>query len=309
MLDGGRLIERLCAKLPPSWEPDMRLFQGYINDIFGGFFRAQLTVAGIYALLTWLTTWAVLAVDSSVPGAGGGAFLAALLAGIFMMLPFLGAFLAVVPPVLLLVIQTPPDLLILKLVILVLLLGAWQHVVLNVLAPRIYGHHLGMDPIILFAALLLGAKEGGIWGAFFAAPIVAIGYAILETFYDRLMRTHPAFLPEGATTDESASDDRAQFTAAGDAEAISGQPSASERQTVRRQPTPHADGQANGEPGFESARDGRARSDGKYGRAPAPSTESTDTPAPARTAHAESGPRPSGDRATSSKRPAGPRPR
>ncbi len=163
MLDGGRLIGSLCSKLPPSWEPDVRLFQGYINEIFGGFFRAQLTVAGIYAFLTWITTWIVLGFKSTTPGVGGGAFLAGFLAGIFMLLPFLGAFLAVIPPALLVVIQTPPDGLILKLVILIFALGAWQHVVLNVLAPRIYGHHLGMDPIILFAALLLGAKEGGIW--------------------------------------------------------------------------------------------------------------------------------------------------
>jgi predicted PurR-regulated permease PerM len=206
MLDGGRLIQSLCNKLPPSWEPDVRLFQGYVNDIFGGFFRAQLTVAGIYTFFTWITTWFILALRSSVPSVGGVSFLAALLGGIFMLLPFLGAFLAVVPPALLVVIQTPPDRLILKLVVLILLLGAWQHLVLNVLAPRIYGHHLGMDPIILFAALLLGAKEGGIWGAFFAAPIVAIAYAIFETFYDRFTSTHPAFQVEERIQEEIAQD-------------------------------------------------------------------------------------------------------
>ncbi|MBF6591550.1 MAG: AI-2E family transporter, partial [Ktedonobacterales bacterium] len=40
MLDGGRLIESLGEKLPPTWQPDLQLFQGYISDIFGGFFRA-----------------------------------------------------------------------------------------------------------------------------------------------------------------------------------------------------------------------------------------------------------------------------
>nr|MBF6589150.1 AI-2E family transporter [Ktedonobacterales bacterium] len=147
--------------------------------------------AGIYALMTWIVTGIIRGVQPS--SEVGGAFLAAFLAGAFMLLPFLGAFLAIVPPALLVIIQTPPDALIFKLVLLIFLLGAAQHVVLNLIAPRVYGHHLGMDPIILFAALLLGAKEGGIWGAFFAAPIVAIGYAIFETFYDRLTSTHPLF--------------------------------------------------------------------------------------------------------------------
>jgi predicted PurR-regulated permease PerM len=202
MLDGGRLVESLCAKLPRSWEPDVRLFQGYVNDIFGGFFRAQVTVAGLYALLTWVTTWIVLTIPSG--GGAGTAFLAAFLAGLFMLLPFIGAFLAVVPPALLVVIQTPPDTIIFKLILLIFLLGAWQHVVLNLIAPKVYGHHLGIDPIVLFAALLLGAKVGGVWGAFFAAPIVAIGYAIFETFYDRFTSTHPAFLVQERLEEEIA---------------------------------------------------------------------------------------------------------
>ncbi|HZC78312.1 MAG TPA: AI-2E family transporter, partial [Ktedonobacterales bacterium] len=40
MLDGTRLVEAGIAKLPPSWVGDVRLFQRYARDIFGGFFRA-----------------------------------------------------------------------------------------------------------------------------------------------------------------------------------------------------------------------------------------------------------------------------
>lgn len=195
MLDGGRLIDRLIEKLPPSWECDVRLFQGYVNDIFGGFFRAQLIVASIYALMTWVI---MLALQT-----GNGAFLAAFLAGAFMLLPFIGAFLAIVPPALLVLLQTPPDALLPKLVLMIVLLGAAQHVVLNLLAPRIYGQHLGIDPIILFGALLLGAQVGGVWGAFFAAPVVAILYAIFETFYERITSTHPLFQPEEGAAENS----------------------------------------------------------------------------------------------------------
>jgi hypothetical protein len=109
-----------------------------------------------------------------------------------------------VPPALLVLIQAPPDALIFWLILLIFLLGAWQHVVLNLIAPKVYGHHLGIDPIVLFAAMLLEAKVGGVWGAFFAAPMVAIGYAILETFYDRFTSTHPAFLVQERLEEERA---------------------------------------------------------------------------------------------------------
>ena len=54
MLDGARLVEGIVVRLPPAWARDVRLFQRYINDIFGGFFRAQLIIAAIYSAMTWL---------------------------------------------------------------------------------------------------------------------------------------------------------------------------------------------------------------------------------------------------------------
>lgn len=176
MLDGPRLVEALVRRLPPAWVPDVRLFQRNVQDIFGGFFRAQLIVASIYAVLTWLVLLAL--------GAPNGV-IAAVLGGILMMLPFIGVFLAIIPPALILLIQTPPDQLLIKMIILVIALGAAQHVVLNLLAPRIFGHHMGVPTLITFAALLFGAKQGGVWGAFFAGPIVGVAWAMFEVFYVR----------------------------------------------------------------------------------------------------------------------------
>ena len=113
-----------------------------------------------------------------------------------MLLPLIGVFLAIVPPVLLLLIQVPPSEALFRLVLLVFLLGAAQHVVLNLLAPRIFGHHMGIPTLLLFAALLLGAREGGVWGAFFAGPVVAVGYAMIEVIDDRWSATSPLFQPD-----------------------------------------------------------------------------------------------------------------
>jgi predicted PurR-regulated permease PerM len=176
MLDGGRLVEALVRRLPPSWIPDVRLFQRYVQDIFAGYFRAQLIIGGIYAVFTWL----VLLVLGQPNGV-----LAAVLSGLIMLIPFVGAFLAIVPPALVMLLQTPSDQIFIKLAILIFLLGAAQHVVLNLIAPRIFGQHMGVPTLVLFAALLMGAKQGGVWGAFFAGPVVAVGYAMFEVFYER----------------------------------------------------------------------------------------------------------------------------
>ena len=54
MLDGDRLVESFVRRLPPVWISDVRLFQSYVEQIFGGFFRAQLTIGLIYGILTWV---------------------------------------------------------------------------------------------------------------------------------------------------------------------------------------------------------------------------------------------------------------
>lgn len=165
MMQGDVLVEAVVVRLPPRWLPDARLFQRYITDIFAGFFRAQLIVGAIYGGLTWL----ILAFFGL-----GDAWFVALVSGALIWLPFIGAFLAVVPPLLLVAVVTPSHLLLIKLALLGLLLGAAQHIALNLIAPRIFGQHMRVPTLILFAALLLGAGEGGVWGAFFAGPVVAV---------------------------------------------------------------------------------------------------------------------------------------
>src|SRR5262249_8120352 len=129
---------------------------------------------------------------------------ASLLAGLIMMVPFIGSFGAFVPPLLLVLLQGPNDQLLGKVLVLLLLLILAQQIALQLIAPRVFGKTLGVNPLILFAALLLGAKFGGVWGAFFAGPIVAVLYTIVETFYDRFAKTSAAFAPLEKPGDEPA---------------------------------------------------------------------------------------------------------
>lgn len=179
MLDGGRIAAGIINRLPPAWKPDAELFQGYVSQMFGGFLRAQLTLSLIYGGLTWL----MLAVLGQANG-----FLVALVCGLLVILPFIGPFLALVPPVVLVLLQTDPAQLPINLAILIVGLFLAQQITFQVIAPRVFSSHLGVSPLLLIAALLIGAREGGVWGAFFAAPVVAVAYAMFEVFYQRFRR-------------------------------------------------------------------------------------------------------------------------
>ncbi len=106
-----------------------------------------------------LFTWLVLLMLGEPNG-----FLASVLAGLIMMIPFIGSFGAFVPPLLLVLLQTPNDQLLGKALVLCLLLIVAQQIALQLIAPRVFGKTLGVNPLILFAALLL-ARSGVASGA------------------------------------------------------------------------------------------------------------------------------------------------
>ena len=171
MLDGLRLWSGILVRLPPTWLPDIKHFQTKVSDIFGGFFRSQMIIALLYAVFTWI----VLAFLGQANG-----LLVAILAGLLLILPFVGPFLAVIPPALQVILQGPDAQAFIKLAVLLVFMILGQWLILQLLAPRIMGDHMGVNPLILFAALLLGAKLGGVWGAFFGAPIAAVATAMFE---------------------------------------------------------------------------------------------------------------------------------
>ncbi|MEO7002939.1 MAG: AI-2E family transporter [Ktedonobacterales bacterium] len=203
MLEGEILIEKLVARTPPAWVPSVRLFQSYVDQIFAGYFRAQLIIAAIYAIFTW----GILAALGAP-----GAWLVAAISGLLLILPLIGPFLSIAPPALALLLHTPTNELLFKEVLLIFLLAAAQHLVLNLLAPRIFGQHMGVPTLLLFGALLLGAAEGGVWGAFFAAPIIALAYALARVAHDRFSATSPLYMnaENGATTGDDAAGDSSE---------------------------------------------------------------------------------------------------
>lgn len=184
MLDGGRMTTGVMRRLPPAWKPDAELFQSYVSRMFGGFLRAQLTLSLIYGALTWIML-ALLGQANSL--------LIALVCGLLVILPFIGPFIAMAPPVALVLLQTAPADLPLKLALLLIGLFIAQQITFQLIAPRVFSSHMGVSPVLLIAALLIGAKEGGVWGAFFAGPIVAIAYAMFEVFYQRFRRSSSLF--------------------------------------------------------------------------------------------------------------------
>jgi len=114
----------------------------------------------------------------------GYAAAAAVLAGVGMLIPFLGPLLAIIPPLLIAAFWVTS---VGQFVWIFLILWVTQQLLVNVLAPRLLGDVVGMHPLLVLFALFAGATVAGIWGALFGVPVAAVGFLMVRDFYHEVL--------------------------------------------------------------------------------------------------------------------------
>ncbi len=174
-LDGPRLFRTLFGLVPEQYDDGVRMLADTVDRTFGGYIRATLLQAFLIGAGTAI-----------VMGIFGEPFLlvASLFAGFFMLIPFVGTALALVPPVLATLSHDPGQV---PLVFIILLV--YQLLVSNVVMPKLLSDALGLHPLIIIASLLIGIKIGGFWGAIFGVPVAGVMATMALFFYRRSARS------------------------------------------------------------------------------------------------------------------------
>lgn len=166
-LDGERIAQDLLRLLPSRYQDEARFFMASIDRSFGGFIRGVLIQAAVYGVGTALVMWL----------AGlGFVEVVSVFAGAMMVIPFLGGFLAIIPAFFIALFSGSLGKVIFVLVALLVL----QQIVLNVVAPRVMSESVGIHPLLVFLAILLGFKLAGIWGAIFGVPVAGVMNAMAQ---------------------------------------------------------------------------------------------------------------------------------
>jgi predicted PurR-regulated permease PerM len=170
MIDGERFSRLFIDVLPARWEEEARYLLTAIDKTFGGFMRGLLIQTVVYAIGTGI-----------VMALAGLPFVlvVSLFAGAMMVIPFIGSVVAMVPPIILAALTGDPLRVLLVFAGLMLL----QQLVLNVISPKVMSDTVGMHPLLIFLAVLLGTKEAGVWGAIFGVPIMGVIYSMVIQFY------------------------------------------------------------------------------------------------------------------------------
>ena len=108
------------------------------------------------------------------------ALLLAFLAGVLEIIPFLGPILAAIPGIFFALSQSFTHAL-LALVVYVIV----QQGESNLLLPRVMSKSVDLNPVVVFLAVLIGAKLGGVMGALLAVPVAAAGSIVVNDWINR----------------------------------------------------------------------------------------------------------------------------
>ncbi|HYY55235.1 MAG TPA: AI-2E family transporter, partial [Candidatus Dormibacteraeota bacterium] len=160
LVDGERLWRELLAALPADLRSEAELLRYSADRSFGGFLRGQLILGFAYGVVV-LIAFLLLGLPFAA--------LLALSSGLLMIIPFFGAIIATFPPVLVALTQS------LELAVgTFLAVAVIQNVMTNVVGPRLMAQTVGIHPLLVFAALLVGARIAGLWGVFLALPVAGV---------------------------------------------------------------------------------------------------------------------------------------
>ncbi len=163
LLDGQRLWQFTLKLIPIH----LRIrFTETVRRNLLGFFWGRLLLSLFFGVSAFFTFWVM-----KVPFA----VVLAIIVGIFDLIPGIGATLGI--SLVSLILLSESVWLALKVLIICVLL---QQVEENLLLPHIMKGSLDINPVVMFFALLVGARIAGLFGVFLAIPIAGVLVSLLE---------------------------------------------------------------------------------------------------------------------------------
>lgn len=169
LMDLERLHAGLLRVIPARYQGTANVVLHDIDTVLGGFVRGQIIVGAIVAVLV---TIMLLLLRIKY------AFLIGLFAGVVDIIPYLGAVAGAIPAIIIAAFTHGPGW---ALLVTAGFIGVYQlegHIV----APTVVGQRVGLTPLMVIIAILVGAELGGILGMFIAVPLAGIIRALALRF-------------------------------------------------------------------------------------------------------------------------------
>lgn len=153
------LADAIVSWMPNEWRKHAVQLARRVDHVVGGYVRSQLIVSAVIGILVTVGLWAL--------GVRYALFLG-LITGLADIIPYFGPIVSAVPALLLALFESP----ITALWVLVLLVAVQQFEG-AILQPKIVGDQVGLHPLSVIFAVLVGNELGGIFGMLISVPLAA----------------------------------------------------------------------------------------------------------------------------------------
>lgn len=175
--DWDDMVLRIRKLLPRAVEPTVVRLAGQCDDVLGAFFRGQLMV--MLALATMYT------IGLSVVGLDLALLIGAV-AGLVSFVPYLGFIVGFGAATVAALLQFHD---VAHVVYVAIVFGAGQLVESFVLTPILLGDRIGLHPVMVIFALMVGGQLFGFFGILMALPFAAVIMVLLRYAHERYLNS------------------------------------------------------------------------------------------------------------------------
>lgn len=167
-VDWPRLMSGALSLVPPRWHPIVTEISSEIDERIGAFVRGQIIVCAVLGVLYSL---GLMLTGIDLAGTIG------LLSGALFIVPYLGTLVGIVLSCTLALLKFGFDWHVLGCIATFVIV---QGIEGTFLTPYLVGDRVGLHPMVVIVALLVGGDLLGIWGVLLAVPITASLAVLLE---------------------------------------------------------------------------------------------------------------------------------
>jgi predicted PurR-regulated permease PerM len=166
LIDRNRIGKALPELLPDPYKEKGILTIHLIEEKLGAWLRGQVVLSVVVGAITWIAL-TLLGIPYALP--------LAILAGFLEIIPTLGPTIAAIPAIIVALAISP----VMALTVLALYIGI-QIAENNVLVPKIMEKAVGLNPVVIIVAILIGGNLLGIVGALLSIPFISAAIIVLK---------------------------------------------------------------------------------------------------------------------------------
>jgi predicted PurR-regulated permease PerM len=172
LLDASNVRRQLIGLFPAKRHAKLETVIDELDAVIGGFIRGQLIDGAIVGLMIF-----VMLTATHVPYA----LLIGIAAGLLNFIPYAGAVIGFIPSVILALAYNGPG----NALLVALLFAVIQQIDGNFVAPKVLKENVGLSPLYIILAILIGSELFGLAGTFLAVPVAAMLRVLREQLLPR----------------------------------------------------------------------------------------------------------------------------